>query len=93
MAPFVVLQRIRNALYNNLSYILESITHFIYYWGIDLAAWHVLFICNLDFEYGVQCKKRICMNFIAHIKVLFCYPLRHKIQIKCEKSLKPDCKM
>lgn len=95
MAPFVVLQRICNALYINLSYILESITCFSYYLGIDLAAWHILFICNFGFEYGVQCKKkkRICIKFIAHVKVLFCYPLRYEIQIKCEKSLKLDCKM
>lgn len=58
MAPFVVLQRICNALYINLSYILESITCFSYYLGIDLAAWHILFICNFGFEYGVQCKKK-----------------------------------
>lgn len=59
MAPFVVLQRIGSALYINLSYILESITHFSYYWGIDLPVWHVLFIYNFDFEYGVQCKKNL----------------------------------
>lgn len=58
MAPFVVLQRIRNALYINFSYILESVTRFSYCLGIDLAAWHVLFICNFDFEYGIQCKKK-----------------------------------
>lgn len=57
MTPFVVLQRIRNALYINLSYILESITRFSYYLGIDLTAWQVLFICNFGFEYGVQCKE------------------------------------
>lgn len=57
MAPFVVLQRIRNALYINLSYILESKTRFSYYLGIDLTAWQVLLICKFDLEYGVQCKE------------------------------------
>lgn len=49
MAPFVVLQRIRNALYINLSYILENIIFFSYYLDINLTAWQILFICNFDF--------------------------------------------
>ena len=59
MAPFVVLQRIRNALYINLSYILENMYFFSYYLDIDLTVWQIQYRCNFDFENGVQRKKNL----------------------------------
>lgn len=57
-------------------------------WLLAKYCLYVILILNRGFS-----VKRICIKFIAHIQALFCYLLRYEIQIKCEKSLKLDCKM
>lgn len=60
-------------------------------WLLGIYCLYAILVLSMGFN--VKKKKRICIKFIAHVKVLFCYPLRYEIQIKCEKSLKLDCKM
>lgn len=70
MAPFVVLQRIRNALYINLSYTLENIILLVIIWTVIQLLWQVLFICNFDFDYGVLRKKNLHKTHSLHFCVI-----------------------